>query len=1012
MSPASAPQRRAALAGAIVVLVLASAATPGGAQSSSGDRYQRLADMHHTAWTARDGLIGQPSSIAQTTDGFLWVGTSDGLFRFDGVRMERHAPIRGTMGARSVSTLAASPDGGLWVGHPRGGVTFLARDGSATSYGTKDSVPFGRARSIAVDADGVVWLAAVGGLSRFAGGRWQRVGAAWGYPHRSAWSAWVDRAGTLWVGAASPDGVMYLPRGARQFRDLAVEGSAGDFHQLDDSTIVWVHQERPSIHLVRVGKQGATSLQDIERFAANEVAVDANGGIWATDRGISRYRIVAPSNGERVLGLDSAARERMQQRDGLSGEVGTALLIDRERTMWVLTEGGLDRFRHRNLTWRADSLAMYGGSVVGTPRGDVWLVTGVKPSIRRVPDLSPADVDLEPLRLGYAAPDGAIWFAPASGLQRWKDARLDTIRAPESVVASKLPFTVSAMAQEPSGRLWVSISGSGAFVLDGDRWTFRPILDGRPDWSPISMDADDRGTVWLAYYEALAMVRGDSVRSYEQAELAGVTPITTVRVANGQVWVGGEGGLALLHGGRFHRVRLSAPGDVGVVADIVPSSDGIWLSAEGGIVHVAQREVARLAADPAVRVQASLFDLTSDLPDVAQSGPRAQVSNSRRRGAQDRDGILWFLTFRGIARIDPRQVVRNSLAPTIAIRSVLADDSAFAPHGDIRLPALTRTLRIEYAATSLVLPERVRYRHRLEGWQDEWHDAGNRREVTYTDLRPGHYTLRVTASNNDGVWNEEGTSLAFSVAPAWYQTAWFRVLVVVALLAATVAAYRLRIRRISAQLAARYDERLAERLRISRDLHDTLMQTVQGSRIVAADALERPADPAHAHQVLQRVTGWLDQAVQEGRAALDSLRGSSVAESDLAEALRRVADGPSPSAPAVVVETKGEPRELHPVACDEIYRIGCEAIRNASSHARARHIVVELEYGRSLVLRVSDDGVGLDPALVESGRPGHYGLRSMRERAAHIGATLAIDGNGGGTRITLTAPGHGVYRLT
>jgi len=568
-------------------------------------------------------------------------------------------------------------------------------------------------------------------------------------------------------------------------------------------------------------------------------------------------------------------------------------------------------------------------------------------------------------------------------------------------------FTVLGTTRDRSGRLWISVGGSGVFFSGRFRVDLQAILEGRPDMAPGSLDADQRGRVWLVYRDELAMVEGDRVRVYTAADGLEVGSLMSVRADGERVWVSGERGFALLHGDRFQPVNAS-PGSnlaLGVVTGTVPTSNGLWLTTTTGIGHVAAGEVERLSVDPAARIRVELFDLVSDLPD-----PLRYVARPFRWATEAGDGVLWFVTQGGVAKVDPRQVVRNPLPPPVAFRAVIADDSSFAPHGEIELPPLTRTLRIEYTAVSLAIPERVRFRHRLEGWEGGWHDAGDRREVTYTDIGPGRYALHVTASNNDGVWNETGATLNFTVAPTWFQTTLFRLAVAALLLGLLAAAYRIRVRRVSAVLAARYDERLAERTRIARELHDTLLQTVQGSKIVADDALDRPDDPDRLRHALTRVSEWLGQASQEGRAALNSLRGSE-AVSDLADALRRAADNPArPTTMSVSVEAHCAPKILHPVVQEEIYRIGYEGIQNACRHSRATRLAIEIEYGNDLVLRMTDDGVGLDPAVAGAGKPGHFGIPGMRERATDIGAALTVEPANPGTRITLVVPGRRVFR--
>jgi signal transduction histidine kinase len=302
-------------------------------------------------------------------------------------------------------------------------------------------------------------------------------------------------------------------------------------------------------------------------------------------------------------------------------------------------------------------------------------------------------------------------------------------------------------------------------------------------------------------------------------------------------------------------------------------------------------------------------------------------------------------------------------------------------------------------------------RYRLEGWETEWHNVGQRRAAFYTDLRPGSYNFRVLASNNDGVWNDTGAALTFTVLPAWYQTSWFRAVVVGLFIGALALFYRMRVRRLTVELAARFDERLAERTRLARELHDTLVQTVQGSRMVARHAVDNLDDPAATRRDLERLSGWLDQAVQEARAALNALRTSDVEAEDLAALFRRIAaDIGGDARSAISISDRGAVRVMHPVVRDEVCAIGHEAIRNACAHARGTHVNVVIEYDRDLVLSVSDNGVGIDAAELAAGKPGHFGLAGMRERAASIHAALSITSSTAGTCVRLSVPGRLAFR--
>lgn len=397
-------------------------------------------------------------------------------------------------------------------------------------------------------------------------------------------------------------------------------------------------------------------------------------------------------------------------------------------------------------------------------------------------------------------------------------------------------------------------------------------------------------------------------------------------------------------------------------------------------------------AEPGYAAHYDLLDAEADLPD-----PLRVVNLSRlpAGSAVDREGIVWFLTQHGVARIDPRLITRNPVPPPVVIRTITADDSAWTPRGAVVIPPQTRTLRIEYTGLSLVNPERMRFRYRLLGWEQEWHETGNRREVLYTDLRPGHYTFQVTASNNDGVWNEAGAELAFRVAPAWFQTWWFRTLVALVLLCTAVGLYRARVRRLAAEMGARFDERLAERARIARELHDTLLteMTAVAMRLDAASAAARSDDNPHA--VLAGARDQARRAIAEARRAVMALREAGGEESSLGGRLTEAAQHIFESSEVrCTVECTGDERRYPLPIESELLRITLEAMTNAGRHARCRTVHVSCMYGQDEVrLRVQDDGIGFDPVV--AARNGHYGLAGMRERAAAIAARLTLESTPG-----------------
>jgi hypothetical protein len=311
-----------------------------------------------------------------------------------------------------------------------------------------------------------------------------------------------------------------------------------------------------------------------------------------------------------------------------------------------------------------------------------------------------------------------------------------------------------------------------------------------------------------------------------------------------------------------------------------------------------------------------------------------------------------------------------------------------------------------------MVPQKVRFRYKLQGHDVDWQDPGTRRQAFYNDLHPGNYSFHVIASNNDGVWNDTGATLEFNVAPAWFQTIWFRILCGALAILLVWGIYTFRIQQIASALSARFDERLAERTRLAQELHDTFLQTVQGSKMIAEDALDADADQNRMHQALEKLSRWLGQAVDEGRAALHSLRVTTTEKNHLSDALRRATeDHQLPPSMTVAFSVIGDPKDLHPIVRDEVYRIGYEAIRNAAAHSRASRLEIALRYANELSLRIKDNGLGIDPSIPEIGREGHFGLQGMRERASRIHSKLSIVSSmNAGTEVSLIVPGAVVYR--
>jgi len=441
-----------------------------------------------------------------------------------------------------------------------------------------------------------------------------------------------------------------------------------------------------------------------------------------------------------------------------------------------------------------------------------------------------------------------------------------------------------------------------------------------------------------------------------------------------------------------------------------------WLYTRCGLLRIARTDLEAWTADPKRTIQATTFDSADGIRLVPiLKGLRPAVTKSS-------DGKIWFVNGDTVSFIDPSHIGINTLPPPVHIEKIVADDKTYEVANGVRLPAQIRNLTIDYTALSLVVPEKVRFRYKLEGQDKDWREVVNDREVQYTNLPPKHYKFRVLAFNNSGVWNKEGATLDFEIPPAWYQTNWFRAACVAAFLAMIWGIYELRVRQLAAQFNMRLEERVSERTRIARDLHDTLLQSFHGLvfRFQAA-RYQLPDRPEEASEALDSALLSADQALAEGRSAIQELRSGPLKESSLEEMLlatgRELASSQkdSDSAPSLRVIVEGNLRAKPAMIREEVYRIARELLRNAYRHAHARSIEAELRYDDdAFLLIVRDDGKGIDPkVLKDRGRAGHWGLPGMYERAEGIGARLDIWSEAGaGTEVRLTVPAAIAYEKT
>ncbi|MFC4309393.1 ATP-binding protein [Steroidobacter flavus] len=959
---------------------------------SALDRNRSLQQFHHTSWTINEGAPGQISALAQTDDGYLWLAAPDALYRFDGVRFE--AIPDDVIPQTTIQSLFAA-NGGLWVGYQKNGVSFL-KDGRARHYDQQDGLPFGTAMGLQADAEGTLWVTTSTGLARFDGKRWHKVTLDPAQPEAETRAVFLDRDGTLWV--AMKDRVFYLWAGSHAFEETGERiGFAGRFAQAPDGR-VWVAEADGAIHpLRRPGEKSAPATR-IEIQSAG-ILFDRDGVLWMSGLGSGMHR----------QSRAGAPIETFTRRDGLSADYAWPLFEDREGNIWAGTSGGLDRFRYSALIQAPFPDGAHDFALVPGEHGEVWAGT----TTHRLMRLRGEEVSEHGPQLRVTATNrdrrGTLWFGGPQGIWRVIDGEPKLVSPlPSSVVVDD----VQALAVDDAGVVWAAIQGvGGLWKYENNRWTNLPNAPGvEARRAPRTLLTDSHRQLWIAYANN-ALVRSDAsgMHLYSQNEGLSLGDVLALFEGRHGLWAAGEKGLQLLHSDRFQSVSATDPKALHGISGVVETAEGdLWLHTMGGILHIAAAELDRAVQDPKYAVSFDRFDYLDGLvgrPTLLRPLPTM---------IQGDDGRLWFATDDGVVWIDPRHIVRNSQVPRIAITSLNIKGVAQPLKPGIQLPVGTRSLEIDFAVLSLSIPERAHARYQLEGMDDSWRDAGSRRQAGFTNLGPGGYRFRVVGSNNDGVWNEEGASLEFSILPAFYQTHWFRILAIAVALMLLAGLYQLRMRQVSKQMHDRLAERIAERERIARELHDTLLQGFQGLILRFQSVVDRIPTQEPARQMMESALERADQVLVDGRDRVRDLRSSEATESDLAEAFKQVAQEVAAESATIdlqIVEI-GTARPLHPIVRDEAYWIGREALLNALRHAQAKAVEVEVQYEpRELRINVRDDGRGIPDDVLESGgRDGRWGLTGMRERARKIHGRVEIwSRSDAGTEVQLRVPGAIAY---
>lgn len=1001
----------------------------------------RLADLQRREWTRLQGAPADMTGLVMASDGMLWLIGNAGVYRFDGVRFHRFEPVSGeTLSGFAFKVRAPDRHGGLWMMRSTGELLHL-RGNTLRTWERNKAVHSGTPMDLEIDGEERIWVVTKSGLSLFANETWRGFGEADGLGGSHVDSVEVAADGRIWV--LTDTGIFSAERQVLKFTLQAPipPGSHLTHLMLGPDGEVWRWSAG--------GQEAFCRLLPRERQACWKAGsvlhpkLDAQGALWWTSAQGGLWRVTRPSE----LASDADAITRAAERIDVDGEFFD---FGADGSVWLSESHTLRRFRQTPF----QQVPVPAGALVAADGGDVWAGSFTRGLMRL--GVPPAGTKL------LKAEDGTLWTeaavavssdlgdshafaalaaAPPPGtpvvLARYPDAqgystvRLDPMRGGGVRLATLSPPRVvehdgrsareialppldrgsllRGMVQDAQGDLWIAAARNAVPFFRRHQGEWLP-YGGVPgvDSNAINALTSAGGETWIAIGDnQVGRIRDNRWTRYGPDQGLALGQAINPLVHDGEVWIAGLDGLQLRQHERFIPV-IGSDGDrfAGGAGMLVLENGDLWLNGTHGISRIARAEWQRVLRDPDYRVAYTRIDyLDGNLSGATKGAPVPALARAS-------DGLLWAATESAMLRIDPARVPPPLAAPPVQLLSFTVDGVVHDVDQPFALPVGAARIALTFAVPPTDVPERVRVRYRLHGAGD-WVDAGSRREVVYEALPAGEHAFEVAASDSEGRWSETPTRIAFTLPPPFHQTGVFRFLLGLAALLLLAALYAIRMRQVSARIRREISARLHERMRISRDLHDTLLQSVQALHmsVQAIAAFVPPDDPLN--QRIELVLGRARDAIREGRDRISVLRDPLAATSDLAEALQRIAQRLAQEAGMLCdVQLDTPQRALQPDVYDELLYIGREALANALQHARGSRIGLRMAFDEDGVLIAVRDGGGGFPAdvLAEGRREGHFGLQGMRERASQIGGRLQLRNLAGqGAEVSIRVPAGRAY---
>ncbi len=953
------------------------------------DPRKSLTQYSRLVWTQQDGLPQDTiRAIAQTTDGYLWLGTDEGLARFDGYEFVVFDKTNGDLPGNSITALASAGDGALWIGTSNGLAEY--RGQQFHTYTVKQGLPDNAITALYQDHGGPLWIVAGVYLSRFQDGKFTNYAPDADLPVTSVRQISEDRHHDLWVAGFSRvvkmSGGQFVtvidPKGLNgEIVTCMVAGRDGSFWLGGSEGIIW---RSPTGEIRRYGVRDG--LPD---KLVRAVWVDRDGTLWAgTNLGLARLeggRFVAP-------------------RDQDSRNIVRCLFEDREGNLWVGSNSGLTRYRD-------DILTVYGKSeglpsddpnaVFQDHKGRIWV--GFHDSGLMLFSSQPYRVYTTreglPNNEVFSIREtrgGDLLIGARGGLVRMHGDTFTTYIPPDPLGR----VNVFDAMEDATGRIWLATPG-GLDELVGNR--ILTVVPSAPllTSSAVTLCQGSDGSVWAGTYgKGLWRIRGKETRLFTTEDGLSSDEIRSLyQDPNGTLWIGTfGGGLNALRDGKFQHFTKKDGLLSDNVTDVADDGDSLWLSTTRGICRVSKRQLGEFTAHQRARLEPVNYGVEDGLRSASCS-PSFPIGSGGNRTS---DGRIWFTTSRGLAVFDPSARTQAVLSPAAQVVEMKVDEQPVDLAHFAKLGPRIERIQIRYAGIHLSAPERVRYSVRLEGLDKDWRPFGSRRVIDYNSLRHSRYRFLVKAEVPGAPSSEQ--SYSFEVLPRFYETAWFRLLGAVMLVALAWAVYQLRLR----QIRSRFALVLEERARLAREIHDTLAQGFVGiSSQLDAVAMCMPDETTPARTFLDLARRMARHSLTEARRSVMDLRASALEGQNLAAALEsgtRV--WTAGSGVDVDVNITGTPGVLPDEMEQHLLRIAQEAVTNVLKHAGASKIWVKLHMeARKLYLRIQDNGHGFEQDGVFLSRAGHFGLIGMRERAERLGGELHLESHRGeGTEVEVKVP--------